>query len=30
MPDARGAGEGIELVPVDTVEQALRFLEGRA
>jgi PDZ domain-containing protein len=30
MPDARGAGERIELVPVDTVEQALRFLEGRA
>jgi len=30
MADARGAGERIELVPVDTVEQALRFLEDRA
>jgi PDZ domain-containing protein len=30
MADARGAGETIELVPVDTVEQALSFLEGSA
>jgi PDZ domain-containing protein len=29
MADARGAGDRIELVPVDTVEQALRYLEGR-
>jgi PDZ domain-containing protein len=30
MADARGAGDRIELVPVDTVEQALRYLEDRA
>ena len=30
LAEARGAGGSIELVPVDTVGQALRFLEGSA